>query len=59
MINYTFADFLGIFLIFLPVFVFATTILFWGLRELVDRFFEDETDKTIFHHHFHHKAPRD
>lgn len=59
MINYTIAEFLGIFLIFLPVFVFATTVMLWGLRKMFDRFFEDPTEGTIFHHHYHHKAPRD
>jgi hypothetical protein len=59
MINYTISDFFGLFFVGLPTLVFATTILFWGLRQIFDNFFKDPTEGTIFHHHYHHKSPRD
>jgi hypothetical protein len=45
MINYTISDFFGIFFIGLPVLVFATTIMFWGIRQMMDRFFEEPEDE--------------
>lgn len=42
MINYTIAEFLGLFLIGFPVFLFLTILLFWGLRQLLNRFFEED-----------------
>jgi predicted permease len=59
MINYTIAEFLGIFLILLPVFVFATTIIFWGLRKMFDRFFDEEEDeeKIVYYKHIGGYAP--
>lgn len=55
-INYTIAEFLGIFFVALPVFVFSTTIIIWGIGQMTDHFFEDETIKNFFHHHYHYKA---
>jgi len=56
MINYSIAEFLGIFLIAVPVFFFATIIWIVGLRWIVDRF--DDT-KKVFFHHFHYKDRRE
>lgn len=42
MINYTIAEFLGLFLIGFPVFLFLTILLFWGLRQMLEKFFEEE-----------------
>lgn len=58
MINYTIAEFLGIFLIGLPVLVFANTIWLRGLNWLCEEFLGD-LKENIFHHHFHYKAKRD
>jgi len=55
MINYTIAEFLGLFLIAFPFVFFITILIFRGLFWLIENFFEDETDKSIFHHHFHHR----
>jgi hypothetical protein len=54
--NYTIAEFLGIFFVGLPVFVFASTILLWGIGQMIEHLFEDETIKNFFHHHYHYKA---
>lgn len=58
MIDYTIAEFLGIFLIGLPVFIFFFALLFRGLFWIVENFFEDPTKKSIFHHHFHYRDKR-
>ncbi len=58
MINYGIAEFLGIFLIGFPIYVFLTCLLPKGLFWIVENFFIDETNKNIFHHHFHYKAPK-
>jgi len=57
-IDYTIAEFLGIFLIYLPVFVFLTTLFWKGIFWIIEKFFEDETTKNFFHHHFHYKDRR-
>jgi len=44
MINYTIAEFLGIFLVGFPVIIFATIIPFWGIRYLFAEFFKDEDE---------------
>jgi len=58
MIDYTIAEFLGIFLVAFPFYFFATILIIRGVFWLIEDFFVDETLKTIFHHHFHHKDKR-
>ena len=55
MIDYTIAEFLGIFLIAFPFLFFVTVLLVRGIFWVVDPFFIDETNKNLFHHHFHHR----
>jgi len=56
MINYTIAEFLGLFLIAIPFFFFVSILFFRGIIGIIEKtFFVDETDKSVFHHHFHHK----
>lgn len=57
MINYTIAEFLGIFLIGMPVLVFATTFWIRGLDWITEHMKGDLKD-NIFHHHYHYKAKR-
>jgi hypothetical protein len=59
MINYTISDFFGLFFVGLPTLAFATTILFWGLRKMLDRFFDEEEDeeKVIYYEHRGGYAP--
>lgn len=57
MINYTIAEFLGIFLIGFPILLFILPIFIRGVLWIIkDVIFEDETIKNFFHHHFHYKA---
>lgn len=58
MIDYTIKEFLGIFLIGFPTFVFATIIWLRGLNWLFEHLMGD-LKENIFHHHFHYKAKRD
>ena len=59
MTEYTLSDFLGIFLIFFPTFIFLTLVFQKGLYGLVENYFtskDDYDEKNFFHHHFHYKA---
>ena len=59
MTEYTLSDFLGIFLIFLPTFLFLTFLFQKGLYGFLENFFDEKDDfdtKNFFHHHFHYKA---
>lgn len=56
-LNFKLSDFLGIFLIVVPLYVFLTTILLRGINWIVEDFTEPDK-KNIFHHHFHYKAGR-
>ncbi|HUW46415.1 MAG TPA: hypothetical protein VMW50_11555 [Dehalococcoidia bacterium] len=57
MINYTISEFLGIFLIGVPVLVFATTIWIRGLDWMMEHL-KGDLKENIFHHHFHYKAKK-
>lgn len=61
MINYTISEFLGIFLIGLPLLIFMVVILPAGIRKIFDTIIEEEPtlDQKVFHHHYHYKAARD
>lgn len=58
MINYTIAEFLGIFLVGFPAMLYVVVALFRGVFWIVEIFFVDPTIKNIFHHHFHYKDKR-
>jgi len=55
MINYTIAEFLGLFLIAFPFFFFVTILIIRGVFWLIEDFFVDDTIKNVFHHHFHYR----
>lgn len=56
MINYTIAEFLGIFLIGFPTILFVMLLIIRGVFWITEGFDRDETRKNIFHHHYHHKS---
>ena len=58
MIDYTIAEFLGIFLIGFPFLFFITLIMIRGIFWLIENYFVDETNKNMFHHHFHYRDKR-
>ncbi|GAI05850.1 unnamed protein product [marine sediment metagenome] len=56
MINYTIAEFLGIFLIAIPLFFYVTILIIRGLFWLIEDFFKDDTENIL--HIFHYKDKR-
>lgn len=57
-LDYTIAEFLGTWLIGYPIFIYFSVVIFKGLFWLIENFFEDDTKKNFFHHHFHYKDRR-
>jgi len=55
MIDYTSAEFLGLFLIGFPLFFYLTMIIFRGIYSVIENFLGE---KNIFHHHFHYRDNR-
>lgn len=61
MIDYSLPEFLGIFLIFLPVILFLNTLFSVGFYSFIQYCFTEKDDfdtKNFFHHHFHYKAKK-
>ncbi len=54
MIDYTIAEFLGIFLIGFPILILMPVILFWGIYYIIERAFGLDITR-IFHYHYHYK----
>jgi len=63
MSNYSIEEFLGIFLLFVPLYLFLIVALQRGIIGLFEDLFEelkrDDRLKNVFHHHYHYKARRD
>lgn len=58
MIDYTIAEFFGIFLVAFPFLFFLTILFIRGIFWVIENYFVDETDKSVFHHHFHYRDKR-